>query len=415
MTNPTPSSATGERAEFVESGGGVPPRRPRPRRRRSLLAAAVVVVVLAGAGAYAEWTNPDGISLSHPLGHRHHAPAGAQDNAAATSTATVRRRSLSQTTSVSGTLGYAGDYTVLAPGHGTVTWLPAVGQVIHERQVLYRADGEPVVLLYGSTPAYRTLAEGATASDVTGQDVKQLNRDLVALGYVSSSELDPKSDEFSSATTMGVERMQDALGVTATGTLALGSYVFLPTAARVTAVGARLGGQAGGVVLTASSTVRQVTVDLDAAQQAQVKAGDDVTITLPNNQTTPGRVVSVGKVATAPSISGGPGGPGGTPTITVQITPANPQATGTLDQAPVQVAITTATVHNVLVVPVAALLAQVKGDGEAGGGYAVEVVGSDGTHHLVPVTLGLFDDDAGLVQVTGSGLAAGQHVVVPAS
>jgi hypothetical protein len=32
----------------------------------------------------------------------------------------------------------------------------------------------------------------------------------------------------------------------------------------------------------------------------------------------------------------------------------------------------------------------------------------------VPVTPGLFDDAAGLVQVTGAGLAAGQHVVVPA-
>jgi hypothetical protein len=33
----------------------------------------------------------------------------------------------------------------------------------------------------------------------------------------------------------------------------------------------------------------------------------------------------------------------------------------------------------------------------------------------VAVSLGLFDDAAGLVQVTGTGLAAGQHVVVPAA
>ena len=43
----------------------------------------------------------------------------------------------------------------------------------------------------------------------------------------------------------------------------------------------------------------------------------------------------------------------------------------------------------------------------------VEVVGADGTHHLVPVTVGMFDNAAGLVQVTGSELAAGQRVVVP--
>ena len=47
------------------------------------------------------------------------------------------------------------------------------------------------------------------------------------------------------------------------------------------------------------------------------------------------------------------------------------------------------------------------------GGYAVEEVGAGGTHHLVAVTTGLFDDADGLVQVSGSGLAAGQRVVVP--
>jgi hypothetical protein len=60
-----------------------------------------------------------------------------------------------------------------------------------------------------------------------------------------------------------------------------------------------------------------------------------------------------------------------------------------------------------MAVPVTALLAQ------PGGGYAVEVVGAGGTDHLVPVSLGLFDDADGLVQVSGSELAAGQEVVVP--
>jgi hypothetical protein len=98
-----------------------------------------------------------------------------------------------------------------------------------------------------------------------------------------------------------------------------------------------------------------------------------------------------------------------TPTVPVHIRPTRPSATGRLDQAPVQVAITTATVHDVLVVPVNALLAL------SGGGYAVEVANADGTHHLVTVSPGVFDDAAELVQVTGSGLAAGEHVVVPAS
>jgi hypothetical protein len=74
----------------------------------------------------------------------------------------------------------------------------------------------------------------------------------------------------------------------------------------------------------------------------------------------------------------------------------------------VTVSITTASVKNALVVPVGALLAR------AAGGYAVEEV-TGGRHHLGPVGLGLFDDAAGLVQVSGPGLAAGQRIVVPAS
>ena len=188
--------------------------------------------------------------------------------------------------------------------------------------------------------------------------------------------------------------------------MALGDYTFLPAAARVTARTAKLGGPAGGPVLSATSTRRQIDVDLDASEQSEVHAGDRVTITLPNSRTTPGRVSSVGKVARMPSSSGSGGG---TPTVTVHIRPTHPADTGTLDQAPVQVAITSATARHVLAAPVNALVAL------SGGGYAVEVLGASGTHRLVGVRLGLFDDADGLVQVSGTGLAAGQNVVVPAA
>jgi len=91
------------------------------------------------------------------------------------------------------------------------------------------------------------------------------------------------------------------------------------------------------------------------------------------------------------------------------VTADHPAATGRLDQAPVDVSITTATVRNVLAVPVNALLAL------AGGGYAVEEVERAGLHQLVGVSVGLFDDATGMVQVSGGGLAAGQRVVVPAT
>ena len=291
--------------------------------------------------------------------------------------------------SQAGTLTYrarsdGSPYSVINQARGTYTELPAVGQVISQGHVLYRVNDRPVVLLYGSTPAYRTLSAGAS-----GPDVAELNADLVALGYATAAQLSPSSASFGSATTTAVEKLQAALGVTQNGTLTLGEAVFEPTAVRVTSVSAQLGGsaQAGETVLQGTSTTRQVQVALDASQQTSMAVGDKVSITLPNNQTTPGVVSSVGAVATCPSSSGS-GGSGSelrragnghllvrssgssTPTITVDVTPSDPAATGTWDQAPVQVGITTASVPNALVVPVTALLAQ------SGGGYAVEVVGA---------------------------------------
>jgi hypothetical protein len=197
--------------------------------------------------------------------------------------------------------------------------------------------------------------------------------------------------------------------VTATGVVALGDVVVEPGAIEVDTVPVSNGASAsaGTSVLTATSTTREVTIDLDASEQSEVKVGDQVSVTLPDNSTTPGVVSSVGTVATAPASGAGSTGGGSTPTITVEVTLTDPKATGDLDQTPVEVAITNASVPNALVVPVDALLAL------SSGGYALEEIESNGTHQLVPVSLGLFDDADGLVQVTGSGVAAGQKIVVP--
>jgi hypothetical protein len=352
-------------------------------------------------------------------------PATAAAQPAPADTAQVQKRTLSATVPQDGTLTYrarpdGSPYSVINQAGGTYTTLPTLGQVIHQGHVLYRVNDRPVVLLYGSTPAYRTLSTGAT-----GPDVAELNADLIALGYATPSQLSRTSASFGSATATAVEKLQATLGVTQNGTVTLGDAVFEPTAVRVTSVSAQPGGrvQTGETVMQGTSTTREVQVALDASQQTSVAVGDKVSITLPNNQTTPGVVSSVGAIATCPSSSGSGGSgsssaaPGtdtcpsassgsSTPTITVDVTPSHPAATGTWDQAPVQIGITTASVTNALVVPVTALLAQ------SGGGYAVEVVGAGASNHLVPVSLGLFDDAEGLVQVTGSGLAAGQNVVV---
>ena len=95
--------------------------------------------------------------------------------------------------------------------------------------------------------------------------------------------------------------------------------------------------------------------------------------------------------------------------VSVTVTLTHPQVAGTLDQAPVTVYVTTASSPGpVLAVPVAALQAQ------SSGGYAVELAGAGNTRRLVPVTVGIFDDNSGLAEVAGA-LTPGDQVVVPAT
>ncbi|HYM15776.1 MAG TPA: efflux RND transporter periplasmic adaptor subunit [Dehalococcoidia bacterium] len=324
-------------------------------------------------------------------------------------TAKVEQGKLSAMVSLDGTLTYrarsdGSPYSVIAQTSGTATWLPDVGQVVEQGEGIFGVDGNPVVLLYGSTPAYRTLSTGMTGADVT-----QLNADLVDLGYATAAEIPAGANTFTSATATALMKLQATRGLSQTGTLTLGQAVFEPVAVRVTGVSATLGGplRAGQPVLQGTSTTRVVTIGLAADQQSLVKVGDQVVITLPDNSTTPGKVTSVGMVATTSSPSnGGSGNRTTTPTVPVEVQPTDPAATGGLDQAPVQVSITTKVVEGALSVPVTALV------GKSGGGFAVEVVRADGRRELVAVKLGLFDTAGGRVQVEGN-LHEGDQVVVP--
>jgi hypothetical protein len=399
------------------AAGGLAATGYRRRGRDWIPALAVAVVVAAGvAGA-------DAAGLFRGAG----SPAPGRGSGYQTGTAAVRRGTLTEQTQQNGTLGNAGSYTVVIPspsgsgapspgsgsGSGTYTWLPTVGQTIRQGRVLYRVSGTPVVLLYGRSPAYRSLAQG-----MSGQDVRQLNTALVKLGYATAAALGPQSGwhYFSGETAYALEQLQSHLGLAVTGTLPLGQAVFLPGPAQVNALGTAVvpgaPATAGSVVLTATSVTPVVTIDLDASLQGEVKTGDKVAVTLPDGAVTPGAITQVSNVATSsPSSSGaGPGngsgnGSGSGATITVLVSLTHPKAAAHLNQAPVEVTITTGSASNVLTVPVDALLAQ------PGGRYAVEVTGPGG-HHLVRVTPGVFDDAAGRVQVTGN-LTPGQHVVVP--
>ena len=183
------------------------PSLPRPRGRwvaslALLIAAAVVVVVV--------------VSNSSP------SRAGTGAGTTATGAATIQRRNLVATDTESGTLSYANTQTVYNRLSGTITWVPQVGRVVRAGQTLFDVDNKPVLLMNGSTPAYRELS----ATDVSGPDVYELNKNLVDLGYNPDGIV--IDDKWQYATTAGIDRLQYDLGETETGKLTLGQVVFLP-------------------------------------------------------------------------------------------------------------------------------------------------------------------------------------------
>jgi peptidoglycan hydrolase-like protein with peptidoglycan-binding domain len=338
-------------------------------------------------------------------------------------TAMVERGRLASQVSATGTLTYASQadgspYSVVNQATGVLTAVPSAGDLIKCGEVLYRVDGHPVAFLCGSTPLYRSLSQG-----MKGWDVKELNRNLIDLGYADAEELDP-SGYFGSETRWALKGLKRDLGLAPTGTLAPEQAVALPGPLRISSLSAPLGTavQPGAPIAEATSTARRVEVDLDPSQAEGVKVGDRASISLPNNRTTPGVVGRIGTLVVddgsgsgsgaasdSASDSGSGGGSGATTaTVPVFIKLKRLGDVRGIQQAPVQVSIITGRVTHALSVPVTALLARP-------GGYAVETVDADSERHLVPVDLGAFDDANGLVQVSGPGVRAGQRVVVPAT
>jgi multidrug efflux pump subunit AcrA (membrane-fusion protein) len=358
-------------------------------RRLAVPLAAAAVAALAAAATWALAGSSSG------------SEASASSTQAARATATVTRRDLVQRETVEGTLGFDDKRALSAQGMGTVTALPSEGAIVRRGQSLYWVDGRPVTLMYGWVPFYRRL--DASAAD--GEDIRQLERNLVELGHDPSGDVEI-DDDWDAATTAAVKRWQEGRGLAETGRLEPGQIVFLPGPRRVgqlkTTVGAIL--QPGaGEVLDTTSTRRVVTVELDAGKQSLVKEGDTVLVDLPSGGSATGRVTRVGKVAE--SEQDPQTGEQGEATIEVEIRLAQGARAGDLDEAPVDVSLAKATAKRALTVPVSALLAL------AEGGYAVEVVKADGTTQLVAVQPGLFADS--FVAVTGRRLKPGMRVVVP--
>ncbi len=361
------------------------------RGRRALLA--VAAAALLAAAAFALVGGSDGAS-------------GSGSSSTATATATVARRTLSERLTATGTIGYADETTVLARLSGTVTALPAIGDVIRRGGRLYAVDGEPVLLMYGAVPAYRPLAEGVSE----GEDVEQLERNLAGLGY----EPGTVDEEFTSATAAAVVAWQENLGLEASGEVELGRVAFLRGPQRVTAQEAMLGEGLGGggdgesesesepasiPILRTSSTRRTVGVELEADQQSIAHHGQEVEVVLPGGAEVPGVVRGLAAV----ELSGGEGGSdeGPEPGVVATISLTGKRRIPALDGATVSIRFTQQVRKHVLSVPLTALVA-------IGGERFALYVHEDGTRKRIVVVPGLAAD--GYVEVEGEGLRAGMTV-----
>jgi peptidoglycan hydrolase-like protein with peptidoglycan-binding domain len=364
----------------------------RPRGRSIAVAAGTVVAVGLTAGGVALATGAVG-SDGEP-------PADASSGTAPPATAEVTLRDLVDQDSTTGSLGYGDTSTIANHRQGTVTWLPAEGRVLGRGQALWRVDTLPTVLMYGTVPLYRTLSNGVA----DGEDVRQLERNLRALGYTGFTV----DDEYTSATAAAVADWQDDVGLPETGSVDADQVVFAAGPVRVDSTKLAVGGAASpGPALDVTATTRVVTVELEVSDQRLARKGAAVQVELPGGQRVPGRITSVGNVAHAETDESGR--ETGEATVDVVVTldaKAVAAAAGAIDQAPVTVYFTAEERKGVLTVPVSALLALSEG------GYGVQVV-SGGTTKIVAVETGLFAD--GDVEITGAGIAEGTKVGVPAS
>jgi len=307
-------------------------------------------------------------------------------------TAAVTRETLVDAKDQDGKLGYGDPTTITARLAGTLTALPASGRTISRGTALSRIDNTPVVLLYGTLPAYRTLSSG-----LTGTDVLQFEKNLWALGYRGFTV----DKTYSSATASAVRDWQDDLGLTETGTVDPARIVYASGPVRVESRSAAPGDavQPGAELLTVTGTARTAVVDLDVADERLAKVGAAVKVTLPDGTTTPGKISAAETI-----VESGENGQPDTTKVEVTIGFPAGKAPKGLDQASVTVAFTAAQRKDVLTVPVAALLAL------AEGGYGVQVV--DGvTTRMVAVETGMFA--SGRVEVSGDGLAEGTTVGMP--
>ncbi len=162
---------------------------------------------------------------------------------------------------------------IVARSGGTVTAVGDSGAPVVQGDVLFEIDGEPVVVLYGEVPAYRPLLD--LSDNMIGADVAQLETALDALGFNDASAT--IDDEFTGATEAMVENWQEAIGAEVDGVVDLGHVVFIPGPSEVVAVDVDVGDvlTPGRVVVALAGTEPMTGTDVEQLEASLAALGYD--------------------------------------------------------------------------------------------------------------------------------------------
>lgn len=263
-------------------GGG---RVSRFRRRRVLVLVITALAVLAAVGE---------LLLTSQIKSPAEQAAQTRPPAATQLTATVQRTVLTRTVLAQGAVGAPKEFTpAQVGGSGGGQDVQQIvthvfcrkGSLAGQGSVLLEVAGQPYFVLQGTVPAYRDLAPGET-----GEDVAQLQQDLISLGYGTGSDT---LGSYGPGTAAAVSAYYQAHGyaapVVTAGTrkhpvrlafVPLGDFSFVPSLpATVIKVGATVGKAPASGALTLALGSPKLTGQLSPSTAGLVRPGMRVTIT----------------------------------------------------------------------------------------------------------------------------------------
>jgi len=297
----------------ASDGGG---RVSRLRRRRVIVLVIVAVAVLAAVGE---------LLLTSQIKSPADQAAQTRPPAATRLTATVQRTVLTRTVLAQGAVGKPKEFTpsqVGGPGGAAggrdvqeiVTHVFChKGSLASQGSVLLEVAGQPYFVLQGTVPAYRDLAPGET-----GEDVAELQEDLLSLGFGTGTDT---LGSYGPGTAAAVSAYYQAHGyaapVVTAGTkkhpvqlafVPLGDFSFVPSLpATVIKIGATVGKAPASGALTLALGTPKLTGQLSPSTARLVRPGMRVTITdSGSGPVRHGKVAWVSHTtASSASISGG--------------------------------------------------------------------------------------------------------------